>query len=172
MAIDLNVKSIFGAFSCPRCNLFFTFWHRLMIFGMKLCYYKTVSYVSSWPPCGHWSQCQINFWVHFHIRNVISMPNWFLGAFSYQECNLLYLLTYTYDIWYKCVLPAESVWYIIMAFMWPLISSSNNWFLGPFSYQECNFFIFRYIFMIFSIKVCYQHRVKDVSSWTPCDLWS
>jgi hypothetical protein len=70
------------------------------------------------------------------------------------------------------VLPADSVWYIIMAFMWPLISSSNNWFLGEFSYQECNFFIFRYIFMIFSIKVCYQHRVSDVSSWTPCDLWS
>jgi hypothetical protein len=49
---------------------------------------------------------------------------------------------------------------------------SNNWFSGTFSYQECTFFIFRFRFMIFGIKVCYQHRLKDISSWPLCDLWS
>jgi hypothetical protein len=73
------------------------------------------------------------------IWPLISMSNWFLGAFSCPRCNLFFIF------W----LPADSVWYVITTFMWPLISSSNNWFLGAFSYQEFNFFIFRYRFMVF-----------------------
>jgi hypothetical protein len=107
------------------------------------------------------------------------------------------------------VLPADSVWYVIKTFMWPLISSSNNnnmshtawwqstfiwkiiylyqkikklhpwyenlisssnnWFLGAFSYQEFNFFIFRYRFMVFGIKVCHQ-MASEGSSRPSCDL--
>jgi hypothetical protein len=52
---------------CSGCYLFI-FWHRFIISVMKVCYYQTVGKVASLPSCGHWSQCQINLWVHFHVR--------------------------------------------------------------------------------------------------------
>jgi hypothetical protein len=96
--------------SCSGCYLFI-FWHRLIISAMKVCYYQTVGEVASLPSCDHCTQGQIDFCGHFRVWDVTFFIFW-----------------QSYDIWYKCVLPADSVWYIITTFMWPLISSSNNSF--------------------------------------------
>jgi hypothetical protein len=53
---------------CSGCYLFI-FWHRLIISGMKVCYYQTVGEVASLP-CDHWSQGQIDFCGHFRVQDV------------------------------------------------------------------------------------------------------
>jgi hypothetical protein len=66
--------------SCSGCYLFI-FWHRLIISGMKVCYYQTVGEVASLP-CDHWSQGQIEFWGHFRVRDVT------------------FFLSFDIDLWY------------------------------------------------------------------------
>ena len=62
--------------SCSGCYLFI-FWHRRMIFGMKLCEHQPVCDVSSRLSSNHWHQGQIiNFWGHFCVRDVVFFIFW------------------------------------------------------------------------------------------------
>jgi hypothetical protein len=69
---------------CSGCYLFI-FWHRLIISAMKVCYYQTVGEVASPPSCGHWSQCQIDFWGHIHVRDIT-----FSLSFDIHLCYLVW----------------------------------------------------------------------------------
>ena len=81
--------------SCSGCYLFIC-WHRLIISGMKVCYYQTVGEVASQLSYDLWSQGQIDF-----------------GAIFVSGMQHFYLLTWTYDLWYECGLPSGSVNHII-----------------------------------------------------------
>ena len=69
---------------CSGCYLLI-FWHRLIISAMKVCYYQTVGEVASPPSCGHWSQCQIDFWGHIHVRDIT-----FSLSFDIHLCYLVW----------------------------------------------------------------------------------